>query len=1275
MNNGVLLDQELSGKFRRYLNGDRSTGYSICHPLFRDYLRETIFTLDQEDGETAFQDRILKFCKEWSVYKSNYALEHLPAHLIEAKQGHEIYKLINRGWRDVRVESSHSPRGFAGDVELAINLARNESVLNLFQVIRNSQIYANLTESVARMPVEVIGALVYLDHLGPALDYTVLDRDLTRQIKAYLTISRVLFEQENPVDLKEVLMLAIVAIEKIEEATDDQIKRKVGALLEHTELSRAAGIQEFLDRGLHQLEHIGVQLKDDQLLKRIADIFRKVNRLSAANEFTDRAESARDAPKDSYADYPGRNFNFGNIHIPSDLENSTRSKKNEGKLEEAIEQLENEFDALDTEQPAIKELPKRLEALIRSSLILEQQDRAKAAGQRLAELGSNYEFDYSWLEAKDVRLARFSMLLLEAGCVEESERFAFDAILSIDLNMSLGWDVYENMINVIVKHEQTTVGLDLISEFIKKVTDSNHDTRLNILARLSLILIQNNEHERAKKLVDDIIRETKRNNLSLSEIKALLELSRGTSAKSIETGKRILSAAEEKLRQFQSSANRDSRLLVTSDVLELLVSTKATIYPQADLKEERDFAEELSGLDKAQALDSMAKGLCRSGNIPEAIKLVNEIVTEIINKESEGSDDLNRAILKVSHTMALCGHSDWANREAEKISKATSNLQDQLNLVFFATDKNGDFSLKKLRGSITLNMHSIENDVEMLLAGLEAVGETAQADDLLRRAQIAVIAQLKQHPWNLKPLKVVAIASGQRQDLETLETLKIGINKSADMTWKARALLTLMSGFIVAKKTRRAQGISNTILDIIINADEQSMTQLADLPLILAEFGNYDGIELLYKKFVTDSKYRHKHEMISHILVAYINANHKAAAINMLNESDSWNWRSFSKAIFWSYAALAYHNKKLIKEANHSAKSALKHFEDEKDGSVTPNVLEHLVPALLAVEDRDALLGILGMRADKRPYEREYIPAWRRVFPALAQLGIYDIDEMHVNALRRGSESEYYATEGEISVILAEQGDMESAEIRLAAIDNALFRSAAYVKLTKLFIDRGNVEEATIFAVRAITGLVGQTYSRSKQFCPAHPTRINLLGELALHLKQSGHRGKAWRIVRRELLSSELSVSINHSDFQKSVHVLAKEDRISDLIQTEKTLKIAAAQDKAEGLVAIIEAYARARNSSELVKHLAGTKSAIMALNDVTRRAIPQARLAHSLWMCDKKELASEMLIEAFDSARVSGREKFFKVLELGSEIIASSQGIDTLKLVEEIEEIDTWEG
>lgn len=80
---GTLLNKELGGKLRRYLVGDKNTGYAITHPRFGDYIRDNVFFPAQV---AAFREQILTFCGQWANKPRVYGLTYYAAHLEDAAQ-------------------------------------------------------------------------------------------------------------------------------------------------------------------------------------------------------------------------------------------------------------------------------------------------------------------------------------------------------------------------------------------------------------------------------------------------------------------------------------------------------------------------------------------------------------------------------------------------------------------------------------------------------------------------------------------------------------------------------------------------------------------------------------------------------------------------------------------------------------------------------------------------------------------------------------------------------------------------------------------------------------------------------------------------------------------------------------------------------------------------------------------------------------------------------------------------------------------------------------
>ena len=115
------------------------------------------------------------------------------------------------------------------------------------------------------------------------------------------------------------------------------------------------------------------------------------------------------------------------------------------------------------------------------------------------------------------------------------------------------------------------------------------------------------------------------------------------------------------------------------------------------------------------------------------------------------------------------------------------------------------------------------------------------------------------------------------------------------------------------------------------------------------------------------------------------------------------------------------------------AREALEAFLQVTDGSVTPNVLPHLIPVLVAVGDGDGLVRLSEMPVRKWPYAREWGPGVRLLLPALARLGLDDVRPRPYQTFLR-EKSYFDQSQVDLAAVYAERGLYDRA---VAAADEA----------------------------------------------------------------------------------------------------------------------------------------------------------------------------------------------------------------------------------------------
>ncbi len=1281
---GELIDRAISGSLLRYLNGDKDSGYSLCHPLFKDHLRKTMFPVDNYVDKNAFKFKILKYCKNWHSQRSSYILAHYIAHLIEAGKEKEIFQLICQEWKDAHYETSLSTRGFAADVEKVIHLVRAENNVEFFQIFRCSQVYANITTFASNLPATIINCLVSLNRISSALDYSALKRDLLDQTHAYQAAAKALLGLNRIRGIREFLKPAYISLEQMSEITSEDIKKKIVALLDLAELVLSAGSSDLLNQCLHLLQRLVGLQNEPSILSRASSIFRKSGDNSSANFLEEQARAAQESKKswfDIDFDFSVLSNFYDNKQFRAafEIESAIEGKIAKNQIQEALEELECELDNFDAVKMPLQHQRNLLSVITRSFLSLNETTRAQATALRLADLRVNDDESF-YPSPKAVKLAQTAVLLLRTGCINKALQCATEAVLEIEPEELLNWDMFEELINLFAQAEHTEIAKDLTVEILEKLDNSSVYNRLELLSRFSVVLIRAGAIEKATEVMERLIRETEIVVPTLLKAYALLDLAKATSVlKNSDISSMALLAGQSEMDHFLKQCAAGMELHLLPDILENLVHCKVSIDVEADLGSERHLAEAQDGFNKALALNAIAKGLAKAGQTVQAIQLVNFILVEIINK-SEDSKDRRETILDVSNTMLLCKNDDWVIRNVKKIQNLDYNLRDKVSTVLLAANDEGSANVAQdeLKRSIQLSITTIETDLNYLLTALEILGERGYADELLERAQYTIIAQLNTQPWNLTSLHQVIQAYAGRGRSNELEKFLLEVQKLETTEKRTEALIQLTSAFIIAEKPRRAARIIPDIFELL-ERNPKIYIDLSSLAFSLSKLEDRESISKLEEIIQERLNSYVNEDFLLGVLLSYKNLGFVDKIATILKSADKKNkkggWREYLNAIAWSRAALLYHDMKMEQEASQAAEHALDFFHQELDGSVTPNILVHLVPALIAVQDKDGLLSLLNMSGSKRPYEREYVPAWRRVFPALARLGIFEIDQKHIDALRRGSQNEFDATESEIAIILAEQGHLQSALERANSITSRLHQISAYCGIAKIYAEQGNFKEVTRLAEQAIPNLIGiknkeKAYS---EYCPVYSTKVELLNDFVSLLSQTGIRSEIWTVLRRALLNilKEDFIKIAMDKFRNSIYYFTRHGQLSNIELAEKYLVKAKPEDRVESYVTIVEAFAKAKLFKEVIKRISVTHTAINALADISARAVPLARLANSIWKCEKKGKARELLVDAFNFARLSGRKTFFVVVRYGKDIIASN--IDIKTVINSINEIDGW--
>jgi tetratricopeptide (TPR) repeat protein len=427
----------------------------------------------------------------------------------------------------------------------------------------------------------------------------------------------------------------------------------------------------------------------------------------------------------------------------------------------------------------------------------------------------------------------------------------------------------------------------------------------------------------------------------------------------------------------------------------------------------------------------------------------------------------------------------------------------------------------------------------------------------------------------------------------------------------------------------------------------------------LARTSNSAGLQRLREWILTLNPY-YRGELFQALLPALGRLSDKAAIAEIL--ASSHELRASDRSILFAAVSSMLLDAGDRDGAAQAARDALTAFEEERDGSVTPDVLPRLVPALVAIGDKDGLMGLLKMPGDKWPYPREWVPGLRLLLPALAKLGVDDPDPKGLEALI-GHGSAFGEAQCDIAEAQARRGLFDQAAATAAHIHPAHCRAEAYFRLARVLAERGDS-----------TAAEEQLLAAASNFPAIHQDTL-LLGEMAVLAAEIGAAPRLRQGLKRAFLrAAEVNlVAIDADIFTSAVRPLA---RIGDEAALSQAAAVVdATRDllaKARSGAALLLALAEAGRFAHIEERRKHTAQAIEQLVDITHKAVPLCHMAKALALYGRHEDAREAFLLALNAARHAGREAFFSLLQEGAGIAcglstAAAQVADAIRAADSL--------
>lgn len=1286
---GMLLQRELSGKLRRYLVGNRETGYALCHPRFRTFLCDDPFIEAELDD---CRRALLDYCKRWREHKSDYALNHLATHLAEAGETTELNLLIDTTWKQARYEQSGSHRLFAKDLEISIDAALKETPPRAAMLIPACLAYTTLMSLAGKLPPGLLGVMARLGRLQSAHDHAALIPNPDTRAKAYLAIGRALEKTGESNKVKEYLVLSLVAAEQI---VDPEACAEI--LTQLTEAFHRIDDATGLAEALKVMERVGRELTKDSLLVGITSSFRRVGAPGKATEFARRARTAYESA--GWTLFPDPKPALSALVTAGLLDEAEEFLEGNGRLtgvEDALRKLHEakreSLDGLDTVELANQvgavlgisggldfsgfsgdsEKAHKSEMLCqRAGIALQAGDRENA---RILALKA-----FEWARAEQASYGTFGIgsslshlcnvtaTLAKVGDRQAAAEAAFVALGHYEANRWLSVHELIRIPLVFAQVGENRTAHDLMLKITRAT--AGDATAAGALVLLAIELIDMNMTSTAGDLVDELITTIETLGPEPRKVMALAGLALGTARngsadEAVEIADSVLprldqlDACEEKMRAL-------GRLALVRAIAEPFSGLEAECA-RANLESRQDSY-------KLVACTTLAQAFVECEQSDKAQSLVNDAV-ETARQSKTRDADWGRQLVDCARTMHLLGNDTWAVEQLQKLlplTRGNGSIAAQAhllgNIAVALMDSGevgqaGDLAQETLERAVSYNTNFMIRHLPEVTDALIAVGEASRASTLVQAALDALGTM--EPDWQFaKAMPSVAEAVSRIGDGSVLASFESLSKKDLRPADRIAFLGSLSKAQMACGPKDRAQTSATRALNMVLENSSFKIDVLVQVTEALAQTGDGSALMRLSDWALEGSAPGVSAGALLAIIPSLATVGDKATLERVTRASSEL--RSYDRARVLGAAVLAWLSLKDRSEAERVAAKAHEAFDEVRDGAVTPQMIEYLVPALRALRDRDGLVRVLKMPRSKAPYRREYVPTLRALLPALAEAGVDDVDPMYINALR-GEEPALGEAQSGIAAVQAQRGEFEKARQTAASIAPPGCRAAALVSIGRAIAAGPARGDATVTLLEALSTATG-TQSNISLVCDVTRATVEIGDDKALS-----------RLVLQELerISQVSFIGIDSQLYLKAVRTLAGANN-KDRIARAGTIAMATTHPvaRAEALAALHLALMENDHSSEIHELEIKVRTAIDALEDSSAKAIPLCYLAKSFTLAGRQVEASHMICQACDAGRFLERGMFLRVLDLVFEVLSEEVGRNPIELYQAIDRADLlWE-
>ncbi len=1017
------------------------------------------------------------------------------------------------------------------------------------------------------------------------MDYVSLLRSTDRKASAYGVIAAAFSRRGMPEAATGALALSLASAERI---ADPSVR--AAAVLRHVDVLHGLGDQRLVERAGAVLEAAAMDLGDADELDRAAGFFETIRRLDVAEDMRERSKTARDMA--------GSGFKIDLSWLPGfavPAEQPARTADSllaEGRVDEAMNVLLEDKDRLENASPEPDHYSDWLR-LANGFARAGDQDRARDAAERACESAMASPGDF--LRSKSSRLIEVTNNARAIGFTDISRRSAQSAL--------------------------NTIGPRDLNE-------------LKTVATVPGLLIDMAFAADAEASVDRLIRTIESAVARSMEASSIAALAAAAGLASRADEARLTLALNAPDEDWQNGPQSGWVRHLLARVLTQSQDDITALQRRLESPDSWQF----------QTRASFSRALVMAGRKESAIK---------VSERALASPDplfASEELLESARTLAACGEQRRAMEVIEGLRLSTDNFRSVTNkgwlselAVLLAECESADAARQckqALDSSISYVLPSthLVRSCELLVQ----LEERPKAVDLTR-ALVAAVSTMDPEDWNFgRALTVVAHAACSVGDDLSLRRLKeLALRPLAPAT-QLTCRTALASAFAQRHSIGEARNLLAPVLEAMLSFgpdDYKATDHIGPVASAFAHLKDVDSLRRLCHWALSGNKYQQPPRLEA-VIPALALLGDKATIEAALTTFLWDRWSQRSRVLAAGSAALLQIGD--TEAAGLRAREAVEAFLKNQDGAVTPDVLPHLIPVVVATGYKEGLVQISQMSADKWPYRREWGPGVRLLLPALAALGLDDVQPRPYKVFL--SETSFVdEAKVDLAQVYAERGLVDRAVTTADEARSPAARARAHVRIASVMANAGNVSRARERLLAALSRF------------PAIRGDAVLVADMALLATRIGaNPSVSWTLKQTFLRSTDIDVvSIDVETYRNAARAAARLE--DDGLLRRATAVAAVARSpvtRAAAGAAVMLALAEAGRHEDSDKLKDIVHRDVQDVGDVTQRASPLLDMAQASALSGRAEEARGFVAQALDCTRHSGRQRLLEAVSAAASIV-----------------------